>query len=114
MSCNQCDGERIYYKKANYTEYLRLVELFVPFDLRTPAEQQRYTDNLFTMSIYLNNYKSSAGLATDLASIVGGVTNDTVKLLLNVTDDLEIQFKYLKYSLTELSPVRRTLVELAK
>lgn len=66
------------------------------------------------MSIYLNNYKSSAGLATDFSSIVGGVTNDTVKLLLNVTDDLEIQFKYLKYSLTELNPVRRTLVELAK
>ncbi|CAD8076691.1 unnamed protein product [Paramecium primaurelia] len=114
--CKQCRFQNIHYDKINYTQYLQLVQDFVPFENRSTTEKQKYLDNLYTMKIYFNNYPSSNGQNFDITQKIDksiNLTNETILSIINVTDDFSLTFNYETFSYQELKPAKRSNVELA-
>ncbi|CAD8082697.1 unnamed protein product [Paramecium sonneborni] len=114
--CKQCRFANIHYDKINYTQYLQLVQDFIPYENRSSTDKQKYIDNLYTMKIYFNNYPSSNGQNFDITQKIDkslNLTNETILNIINVTDDFQLIFNYETFTYQELKPIKKSNVELA-
>ncbi|KAM3147773.1 hypothetical protein pb186bvf_000101 [Paramecium bursaria] len=113
-NCTKCLLNAVNYTKINQTTYQKLVNSFVPVANRSASDQQKFTEGLYTLSIYLNQYPNSNGQIPNITKTVLD-SNGTINItnILNVTDDLYLQYLYWNYTFTELRPIKRTLVQLA-